>query len=257
MSATEVEALAVPFQYDQDSELPEEYHAALHKLFYAHGECMMPYFGLEAVGRDFMFESQDVTFMSIAVNAESRLRASNFRNEEFKHQYLFYRLYHEFDPELPQKIYENEVEQFRVVDKKFHLDDWTDRALYNTILDRFGVYQGFEWVESSYSPMARVALSVCKDERGHSNMGTIHLREAIQDPEQKKFAQERLHEFWMPKALDAFGREESENNALWRAWGLKKHDNETLRRAYYAEVRDLMRTLGLEVPPYEHNRHIF
>ena len=105
-----------PFQFEAGDPLPEEYAKALRKLFSAHGECMMPYFGAAGVGRGLRYESQDIQMLETAPDAASRLRASNFRAEEFKHQYLFYQLYESFDPSLPKEIYEEEEAKFRVVE---------------------------------------------------------------------------------------------------------------------------------------------
>src|SRR5262245_26358735 len=136
-----------PFQFEAGDALPDDYAVALRRLFSAHGECMMPYFGTQGVGRSFRYESQDIRMLETAPDSASRLRASNFRAEEFKHQYLFYELYRSFDPTLPTQIYEEEEQKFRVVETShsaIDLDNWTERALYNCILDRFGVYQGLE-----------------------------------------------------------------------------------------------------------------
>ena len=67
----------------------------LGKLFFAHGECMMPYFGEAAKGHKSIFSAIDEFSMQAAPSPESRLRQSNFSNEEFKHTYQFFKLYNE------------------------------------------------------------------------------------------------------------------------------------------------------------------
>src|SRR5687767_3576634 len=99
-----IERKIAPFTFEAGDELPPDYSVALRKLFSAHGECMMPYFGAAGAGRSFRYESQDVQMLENAPNADARLRASNFRAEEFKHQYMFYSLYHDFDPSLPVEL---------------------------------------------------------------------------------------------------------------------------------------------------------
>jgi len=128
-----------------------------------------------------------------------------------------------------------------------------DRAIFNTIADRFGVYQGFEWVQSSYAPLARVALKVVKDERGHSNMGYIHLREALElgGKEARGEAKRRLEDYWYPQFMASFGASESQNNKNWRRWGLKQHTNDQLRVAFDHEMRQVLDGLGLEAPDFE------
>ncbi|WP_146039722.1 MULTISPECIES: hypothetical protein [unclassified Variovorax] len=103
--------------------------------------------------------------MAVAPGAESRLRVNNVTAEEFKHQYKFYHVYHQFDPAIPLKIDRREQEVVRAYQDVQTREDWVDRAVFHMLADRFDVYQGFEWVQSSYAPLARVSLQVVKDER--------------------------------------------------------------------------------------------
>ena len=130
---------------------------------------------------------------------------------------------------------------------------WMDRAIFNNIADRFGVYQGFEWAQSSYAPLARVALKVVKDERGHSNMGYVHLRESLETggAKARDEANRRLEEYWYPQFMASFGSSDSRNNLNWRKWGLKQHTNDQLRVAFDREMRAVHESLGLETPNLE------
>jgi ring-1,2-phenylacetyl-CoA epoxidase subunit PaaA len=249
----DVEVLARPYEYEADSEMPEEYRLWLGKLFFAHGECMMPYFGEAAKGHVSSFSAIDKFSMEAAPSPESRLRMSNFSNEEYKHTYQFYKLYDAYDPKIPIQIYEREREQFRAYESTKLQPPWVDRGIYNMVADRFGVYQGFEWVQSSYAPLARVSLKVVKDERGHSNMGYMHLREAIQlsGREAREEAQRRIDEYWYPQFMASFGSPTSRNNQGWRKWGLKQHTNDQLRLAFDAEMRAVLASLELETPDLE------
>ena len=249
----DVEVLAKPYQYEADSDMPDEYRFWLGKMFFAHGECMMPHFGESAKGHRSMFSAIDKFSMEAAPNPESRLRQSNFSNEEFKHTYQFYKLYHEYDPQIPVQIYEREREQFRAYEGTKMEPSWMDRAIFNCIADRFGVYQGFEWAQASYAPLARVALKVVKDERGHSNMGYIHLRESLElgGKEAREGANRRLEDYWYPQFMASFGSSNSRNNLNWRKWGLKQHSNDQLRVAFDREMRAVHESLGLETPDLE------
>ena len=249
----DLEVLAKPYQYEAGSDMPEEYRFWLGKMFFAHGECMMPYFGDAAKGHDSMFSAIDRFSLQAAPNPESRLRQSNFSNEEYKHTYQFYKLYHEYNPEIPIQIYEREREQFRAYEGTQMERSWMDRAIFNNIADRFGVYQGFEWAQSSYAPLARVALKVVKDERGHSNMGYLHLRESLErgGTAARETANRRLEEYWYPQFMASFGSSTSRNNLNWRKWGLKQHTNDQLRMAFDREMRAVHESLGLETPDLE------
>ncbi len=253
IAQSDVRVEAKPYQYEPGDDMPDDYRFWLGKMFFAHGECMMPYFGEAAKGHQSMFSAIDKFSMQAAPNPESRLRMSNFSNEEFKHTYQFYKLYHEYDPDIPVNIYEREREQFRAYEGTKMEPSWLDRGIFNMIADRFGVYQGFEWVQSSYAPLARVALKVVKDERGHANMGYIHVREALESGGKtaREEAERRLAEYWYPQFMASFGASDSRNNENWRRWGLKQHTNDQLRVAFDREMREVLDSLGLETPDFE------
>jgi 1,2-phenylacetyl-CoA epoxidase catalytic subunit len=248
---TDVDILAEPFQYDVGSEMPEEFVFWLRKLMFAHGECMMPYFGPDAEGRDLgnAYALLDEWRLFASPDAATRLRVNNFAAEEFKHTYQFYRLYHDFDPSLPVEIHEHEKTVFRAYLAMDVQQTWLDHSLNSLMNDRFGVFQGFEWVRSAYAPLSRVSLKIVKDERGHSNMGYISVRQCLeQDPDARLTAQARIHDYLYPYFLAAFGSDDSANNTSWRRWGLKQHTNAQLRNAYHQEMVNVLTSLGLEPP---------
>jgi 1,2-phenylacetyl-CoA epoxidase catalytic subunit len=248
--ASDIEVLAKPYQFEADGNMPEDFKVWLSKLFFKHGECMMPYFGEKAKGHKSMFSAIDQFSMEAAPDAESRLRMENFSAEEYKHTFQFYKLYSEFDPQIPVQIYERERETFRAYEQTKMQNTWVDRGLYNMLADRFGVYQGFQWVQSSYAPLARVSLLVCKDERGHSNMGYIHVRDSIErwGESARQEAQRRIDEYWYPQFMASFGSDDSRNSIAWRKWGLKILTNAQMRDAFHLEMQEVNASLGLDTP---------
>jgi len=252
---TDVEVVATAYEYDAADHMPDEYVFWLRKLMFAHGECMMPYFGEEARNLNMKspFAFIDEWSMRNSPDAATRLRMNNFASEEFKHTYQFFQLYNEFDPSLPIEIYEHEKSVFRAYEAMKSEPTWLDRSINNMMSDRFGVYQGFEWVQSSFAPLARVSLKVVKDERGHSNMGYMNVRGVLEreGAEARQKAQQRIDEYWYPYFMAAFGSDDSENNRMWRKWGLKQHTNPQLRTAYHLEMVKVFESLGLEAPGLE------
>lgn len=249
-STSDVEIKVKPGQFEPGSPLPEGYREWLEKLFFAHGECMLPVFGLDAVGQRSQYYSIDEFILAVAPDAESRLRVNNFTAEEYKHQYQFFHVYNEFDPAIPKRIYQREQEVFRAYQDVQPKEDWVDRALFHMLADRFGVYQGFEWVQSSYAPLARVSLQVVKDERGHSNYGYLHVRDALERTGGSIRAelQSRVDDFFYPMFMASFGGSKSNNNRMWRQWSLKLHSNDQLRAAYHAEMQLVLDSLGMHAP---------
>ncbi|MGE4014065.1 MAG: Phenylacetic acid catabolic protein [Alphaproteobacteria bacterium] len=249
----DVSVLAEPFQFEPGDDMPADYRAWLEKLFFAHGECMTPYFGEQGRGIKSMYQEVDSALMEQAPDAVSRLRFANFTNEEYRHTYQFYALYGNYDPKIPFKIYEHEKQVFRAyLDLKTD-GSWLDHSIFNLLADRLGTYQAFEWVESSYAPLARVALKVVKDERGHCNMGFLHVREFMEREGSagRAHVQKRIHEHFYPFHLAAFGGGKSKNNQMWRTWGLKQHTNDQLRAAYHTEMSLVLDRLGIAIPDFD------
>ena len=248
-----VERVAAPKQYGPGDDLPDDYREWLEKLFYAHGECMVPLFGEEAKDVGSMYEIIDEKIIRQAPNATGRLRFSNFANEELRHTFLFYELYSAYDPKLPHKIYQHELEVFRAYMEVKTDGTWLDYAIFNMLADRLGTYQAFEWVQSSYAPLAGVALKIVKDERGHCNMGYLNVRDFLEtaDDAGRAHVQKRIDEHFYPFHMAAFGGENSRNNRMWRQMGLKLHSNERLRYAYHTEMQEVLASLGLDCPDYD------
>lgn len=256
--AEELELMAQPMQFEAGDELPPEYRKLLTTLFYHHAEVLTPTLAYERFIRHLV----DVG-MEMAPDAEAKLRLANFYAEEIRHGYLFAKLYTAIDPDLPGQILEASgltkgmtAEDPGTSPFAQAIEDWIDLSLFNFLIDGEGCWQISEWEASSYAPLARIAGQVSRDERGHSNMGYLHLKRAVQkDPAAHKVAQERLYDKWYPVALDTFGRSESTRNLAYRRWSLRRRSNEDLRQDFVAHVNPMLERLGFELPPYQHNRH--
>lgn len=249
---------AEPMQFEAGDELPEEYRKLLTTLFYHHAEVVTPSLFYERFIRDLVDMG-----MEMAPDADAKLRLANFYAEEIRHGYLFAKLYADLDPTLPDKILEasglkraGSADNPQASPFMEAIADWLDLALFNFLIDGEGCWQISEWETSSYAPLARIAGQVSRDERGHSNMGYLHLKRAVKDdPAAHGAAQERLFDKWYPMALDTFGRAESKRNAQYRQWSLKRRTNEELRLDFVAYVNPMLERLDFELPPYEHNRN--
>lgn len=146
--------------------------------------------------------------------------------------------------------------QFREIKQyAFHipLEDWIDLAWFHALIDRVGLYVGIEMTGSPYEPLAAAAPALEGDEEFHTRAGFMHLREICATPEGKAAVQERLGKWW-PAALDMFGRSDSKNAPVYVKWGIKMHDNESLRQKYIAEVIPEIEKLGLKIPDNLANR---
>ena len=125
---------------------------------------------------------------------------------------------------------------------------WEDYAVFGFLIDRVGRYQLEEFLECSYLPLQRVLPEILKEELGHIGFGTNQTAElAGQNGQTKERVQNSLN-FWYIKALDMFGRSDSERSNRYCHWGLKRRSNSQARWEFKKEVDPLIQQMGLEVP---------
>jgi ring-1,2-phenylacetyl-CoA epoxidase subunit PaaA len=135
------------------------------------------------------------------------------------------------------------LEAFRGVIKS-----WEDFAVFGFLIDRVGRFQLEEFLDCSYLPLQRVLPEILKEELGHIGFGTNQSAEmALKGGEQQEKIQKSV-DFWYVKALDMFGRSDSERSNRFCHWGLKRRSNTQARWDFKKEVDPLIQQMGLTVP---------
>ena len=128
------------------------------------------------------------------------------------------------------------------------ISSWEDFAVFGFLIDRVGRFQLEEFLDCSYLPLQRVLPEILKEEMGHVGFGTNQTADmALKGGEQKEKIQRSI-DFWYVKALDMFGRSDSERSNRYCHWGLKRRSNTQARREFQQEVEPLIQQLGLVVP---------
>jgi 1,2-phenylacetyl-CoA epoxidase catalytic subunit len=138
-------------------------------------------------------------------------------------------------------------------------DTWADVGAFTCFVDRVGVYQLRAFQECSYGPLARAMPLMLSEEQLHLNFGSSVLRRMVHDgPKYAGSAAEAQAAVnkWYPRALDMFGHSNSETSRRAIEYGLKRWTNEEARARYIAEVTALAKSVGLELPPPEFDRHV-
>ena len=128
------------------------------------------------------------------------------------------------------------------------ISSWEDFAVFGFLIDRVGRFQLEEFLDCSYLPLQRVLPEILKEEMGHVGFGTNQTADmALKGGEQKEKIQRGI-DFWYVKALDMFGRSDSERSNRYCHWGLKRRSNTQARREFQQEVEPLIQQMGLLVP---------
>lgn len=128
------------------------------------------------------------------------------------------------------------------------ISSWEDFAVFGFLIDRVGRFQLEEFLDCSYLPLQRALPEILKEEMGHVGFGTNQTADmALKGGEQQEKIQRSI-DFWYVKALDMFGRSDSERSNRYCHWGLKRRSNTLARREFQQEVEPLIQQMGLVVP---------
>ena len=135
------------------------------------------------------------------------------------------------------------LEAFRGVIKT-----WEDFAVFGFLIDRVGRYQLEEFLDCSYLPLQRILPEILKEEIGHIGFGTNQTAELAAKGDEERERAQRSVDFWYIKALDMFGRSDSERSNRFYHWGLKRRSNSQARWEFIKEVGPIIQDMGLTVP---------
>jgi len=135
------------------------------------------------------------------------------------------------------------LEAFRGVIKT-----WEDFAVFGFLIDRVGRYQLEEFLDCSYLPLQRILPEILKEEVGHIGFGTNQTAELAAKGDEERERVQRRVDFWYIKALDMFGRSDSERSNRFCHWGLKRRSNSQARWEFIKEVGPMIQGMGLTVP---------
>ena len=141
-------------------------------------------------------------------------------------------------------------------------ESWVDLCMFCCTLDLVAWYHLKAFENSSFAPFARAMTSMVHEERFHASFGANRIKTLMTDEDYRRLCgatrddvQKALFK-WYPRALDTFGRKESKFAAQAVAFGIRRYDNEELRQQWMADINPFLKSLGLEVPPPDYDRHI-
>src|SRR5581483_3978029 len=237
--------VATIYEPDDDS-MPAEYRELLTQL-------VMVQAGVEGTGlfNGFTLKLGE-RMWELAPTAGDKVRVMHYIADETRHGYIYYYIGLQLGLDFSDPRMLEGAGGFLDI-FNYLPETWADLGWFNFLGDRVGVYQGREWIHSSYGPMRRSAPGVVNDEYGHSAMGHYHLKVMCSTEEGRAEAQRALHD-WYPRVLDMFGNAKSKRDRKYVAWGLKQHTNEELRQQFIEETTPMIEALGLTVPDPLANR---
>ena len=129
----------------------------------------------------------------------------------------------------------------------YPIDTWADFVMFNFCMDRGAGHQLEDVRHSSYGPWRRGVEGIFKEERMHIRHGELWIRRLAENAATRDDAERT----WYVRTMNIFGRPGSPKNRLYRELGLKRRDNDEVRRTFYEEVRGLVDALGWRVPEWK------
>jgi ring-1,2-phenylacetyl-CoA epoxidase subunit PaaA len=218
---------------------PREYQELVLSLLWGH-----------AAGEAFVLEQE--TFSHWATDAprtEDRFMVVTTIKEELEHALEGWRLLRQlgdlvdWSDLLPTRPKGSRYEGFR-----YPTTEWAEFAAISALTDRVGCFQQEEQLACSYLPYADAIQKVYFPlEKGHAARGRFWLRKLCETAEGLESAQ-RAVDLWWPRALDMFGRSESQRQYTFMEYRLKTRTNAQRREAYIEIVGPELESYGLTVP---------
>jgi ring-1,2-phenylacetyl-CoA epoxidase subunit PaaA len=134
---------------------------------------------------------------------------------------------------------------------------WEDFAVFGFLIDRVGRYQLEEFFGCTYTPLEQILPIVIKEEIGHVGYGESKTAELAARGDESNERVQKALDFWYGKALDMFGRSDSQRDKRYIHWGLKRRTNAQAREEFISEVNPLIEKLGLRIPdPLEGRKYL-
>jgi 1,2-phenylacetyl-CoA epoxidase catalytic subunit len=237
-------------KYETVEEMPAEMRKLVVKLMVVQADT------------EFASIQQHRPWLDSAPTLEDRWIEARIVADEARHGLQACRILRDFGEEgqvlidglLTKREGEHKLDAFNM---KF--DHWGDVGAFTCFVDRVGVYQLRAFQECSYGPLARAMPLMLSEEQLHLNFGYNVLRRMVRDGAKyagnRDEAQAAVNR-WYPRALDMFGHSNSETSRKAIDLGLKRWTNEEARARYIAEISPLMKSIGLELPASEWDRHV-
>lgn len=132
----------------------------------------------------------------------------------------------------------------------YPIETWADFIFFNFCMDRGAGHQLEDVRHCSYGPWGRAIEGIFKEEKFHIRHGEYWVKRLTEDPTTRAEAQATFNT-WYVRTMNIFGRPGSPKNKRYRDLKLKVRDNDEVRQAFAAEIKDLCEKFGLAVPEWK------
>ncbi len=207
-----------------------------------------------------------VPWIAKAPGVEEKLIVANIVRDETRHAKAVYGLLRDLGVDVDSRVAEHDYDyrvrqegtdlgtnrpgtDARVNIFYYPIDSWADFVTFNFMMDRGAGHQLEDGLECSYAPWANELHRIFKEELTHIRHGDMWVERMAKDPATKDEVQAAINR-WYPRTMNIFGRPGTSRNQRYRRFGLKKRDNDEVRKAFHDEVKANCDAWGLALPEW-------
>lgn len=128
----------------------------------------------------------------------------------------------------------------------YPLESWADAVTMNLLMGLAVGVQMRDFLKVSYGPLAEAFRQIAPVEQHHAELAREGLEKMV--AEGRAVEIEASLYYWWPRVEATFGSGTPEKMERLRAWGLRRADGESQRRAWEDQGRDVLGELGLKAP---------
>ena len=202
---------------EQYQQAPEEFRTAVDKIVISH-----------AVNELHGARVFDEPAVALAPSPYAKWLTCRVAMEEYGHHVRFSELGREMgiaskrmtpEHKRPLSIFE------------FDLNTWTEFCVIKILADMAEVIQVEDLIRCSFIPLRKLARMTMPEEKFHVQFGLDFTEELLETEQGRTEVQDVVNRYY-PMMHKFFGRPNSENNRIFRKWGIKQRTNEAMAQDY-------------------------
>ena len=202
---------------EQYQQAPEEFRTAVEKIVISH-----------AVNELHGARVFDEPAVALAPSPYAKWLTCRVAMEEYGHHVRFSDLGREMGIETKRMTPEHKrpLSIF-----EFDLNTWTEFCVIKILADMAEVIQVEDLIRCSFIPLRKLARMTMPEEKFHVQFGLDFTEELLETEKGRTEVQDVIDRYY-PMMHKFFGRPNSENNRIFRKWGIKQRTNEAMAEDY-------------------------
>lgn len=213
---------------------PEEFRTAVEKIVISHA--VNEYYGAQVF---------DEPAVALAPSPYAKWLACRVAMEEYGHHVRFSELGDELQI-APERMTIQQKRPLSIFE--FDLNSWTEFCVIKILADMAEVIQVEDLIRCTFVPLRKLARMTMPEEKFHVQFGLDFTEEILQTESGPQDVQDVVNRYY-PLMCKFFGRPNSENNRIYRKWGIKQRTNEAMAQDYGNRIEEvIVNRFGLSLP---------